>query len=113
MITRTSGASSSCTQSACPRRATAASPDRHGRRRSGPGDASNAWVTGDGSAIRGAPAGHAAFHVPITVTMTVLLHSRPPSPAGSGRWSVTAMCPVSVNAVSGSGALRHPSGWLM
>ena len=39
--------------------------------------------------------------------MTVLLHSRPPSPSGSGRWSVTAMCPVSVAAVSGRGALRY------
>jgi len=40
--------------------------------------------------------------------MTVLLHSSPQSPSGSGRWSVTAMCPVPLTAVSGSGVLSPP-----
>jgi hypothetical protein len=61
----------------------------------------------------GASAGRAVFHMPAELTMTVLLHSRPPSPKGSGRWSVTVICPVSVTAVSGNGALRAPSASLI
>jgi len=52
------------------------------------------------------------FHPPAVVTMTVLLHSRPPSPAGSGRLSVTAMCTASLTAASGRAALRWPSASL-
>ena len=62
-------------------------------------------------AVEGAPAGCPVFHMP-PETMTVLLHSRPPSPSGSRRWSVTVMCPVLVTAVSGSAAFRYPSASL-
>jgi len=57
--------------------------------------------------------GRAVVHQTVWVTVTLLLHSRPPSPRGSSRWSVTAMCPVSMIAVSGNAALRPPLASLM